>query len=512
LSARPAAVGHQGSSREPLDPLLIGAAFTLLYLTTAPDAVNLDGLGYLKLLPHNFAAGHLLFLPLFRAAIRATALDGLRAGRLLDAVLGGTGLVLVHGIAYRLADPRERRFVAAFTACGLGASYAYFSEANDLETYAASTVALLVTVRLVLSYEERPTVGRALAVGSALAIAVLSHIEHIILSLFVAARLSALPDQLQRRRRALYHAALAVGTGGALTLSAYAYAALYVRGHDLRAAARWVLTAAHGFREGGGPYRLADAVYGLSKSLVYAPYLYEADAPRLIGQFLLGLAPLLALVLLLHRQGRARTYADAAPIVAWVVPYGVLALAFFASDPERWLFVLPPLWLLAGKAAAQLERRSSVLVGVVAYLTALNLACGIWPAHRDDTVRRHATLAARSLREGDLLIFPGHSWDEYVSYFAPARVEPFPLVYYAARDGMPACMERLDRELKSATARGGRVYAIRLFDAPDDDPRGFAELKQLGFPPAEVRALVEARAERGEGNVLVPRLGRDTKD
>src|SRR5262245_44032125 len=82
--------------------LLCGALATALYLVTAPDAVNLDGLGYLKLLPHNFAAGHLLYMPLLRLATRLLGGDGLHAGRVANAVLGGSGVVLTFGIARRM--------------------------------------------------------------------------------------------------------------------------------------------------------------------------------------------------------------------------------------------------------------------------------------------------------------------------------------------------------------------------------------------------------------------------
>src|SRR5262245_39870213 len=79
----------------------LGAAATLLYLVTAPAVPNLDGLGYIKLIPHNFAAGHLLYMPALRALTWLLG-DGLRAGRLYDALLGGTGIVIFYGIARRL--------------------------------------------------------------------------------------------------------------------------------------------------------------------------------------------------------------------------------------------------------------------------------------------------------------------------------------------------------------------------------------------------------------------------
>src|SRR4051794_38469957 len=45
----------------------LGLAALRLYARSAPAVVNPDGLGYLKQMSHNYAAGHLLYLPLFRA-------------------------------------------------------------------------------------------------------------------------------------------------------------------------------------------------------------------------------------------------------------------------------------------------------------------------------------------------------------------------------------------------------------------------------------------------------------
>ena len=67
-------------------PLFLAGAATILYLLTAPATVNADGLGYLKLLPHNFAAGHLLFMPLLRGATRHGFAD--QAFGLLAHILG----------------------------------------------------------------------------------------------------------------------------------------------------------------------------------------------------------------------------------------------------------------------------------------------------------------------------------------------------------------------------------------------------------------------------------------
>jgi hypothetical protein len=349
-------------------------------------------------------------------------------------------------------------------------------------------VALLSTVRLVLAYRGRPEVWRALAVGVLLGVSVLSHLEHVLLSFFcVAALLRFAPD----RRRGVRHALVALTTGGALALVLYAWAALVVRGHDLAGALRWVGTAAHGFHYGGGVYRLADGLYGLAKAVIYSPYLYEADQQRLLGQFLLGLGPLVALGVGAW-LGRDRLPPDARLGLWWVVPYALVGVAFFGSDSERWLFVLPALWLLGGVLVATVPRRAQLAAWVLLYVGAFNLVTGVLPPHRDTWTRHRAEAAAARLADGDLVIFPGHSWDEYVSFYTAARLTPFPVAYYAARDGAQAAFARLDREVAATLLAGGHVYAVRILDESDDDPRGWKELEQLGLGRAAVRARVTA--------------------
>jgi hypothetical protein len=467
----------------------LGVLATLLYLATAPGVVNPDGLGYLKLIPHNFAAGHLLYMPLLRLATSLLHGNGLEAGRLCNALLGGSGVVLFFGIVRRMAGDAgllaaDARFAATLASAGLALSYGYWVQGADVEAYAAAMVALLTTVRLVLAHQRRPTLPRALAVGASLGGAVLFHLTHVCLTPLVLLALG-------RARR--LHAIAAVILGGAISLLAYAYAALLVRGHDLHAAIAWVSTASHGFPAGGGAYRLSDAIYGLCKSVIWSPYLYEADAQKLIGQFLLGLLPIVGLAVWLRKNPGL----DGKLALAWVAPYALLGVAFFGSDSERWLFILPVGWLYAGVLAASsgaaagrsTARRAQLGAAILAYVGLLNFATAMWPAHRDLTIQRRAERASLNLRDGDTVIFPGHSWDEYVAFYAHARVWPVPLVYYLARDGADEGWQRFEREVAATMMRGGRLYTVRIFD-DDEDPRGWSELLQLGLTREQVRARI----------------------
>ena len=483
--------------------LALGAAATILYLVTAPAIPNLDGLGYLKLLPHNFAAGHLLFMPALRALTRLVG-DGLRAGRLYDALLGGTGVVLTYSIARRMLaawDDDAARLGAAFAAAGLALSYGYWSEANDVEAYAAAMVALLATVRMALSYAQEPSLGRAAATGLLLGVAVLSHLSHVLLACFVAYYLWR---HARRGAAAIVAPALALFLGGALSIALYAYAAFVVRGHDVHGALAWIATAQHGFVTTGGAYRLADAVYGLCKAIVWSPYLYEADAQKLVGQLLLGLIPLAALFVGALRGKRTRERLDLAALAWWCAPYALLGVAFFGADPERWIFILPAGWILAAALVLELPRPTRAAAAVLLWIGAFNFMTAVWPAHRDQWPRQKAELTASQLRDGDLLIFPGHSWDEYVVFYGAPKIEPFPVAYYAARDGVTAAWARLDKEIAEARARGGRVFCVRVFDDADQDPRGFWELGTVGVSRA---TLKEALEKRGRPVTITPADG-----
>jgi hypothetical protein len=483
-----------------LRALGLGALAMLLYLATAPAVVNPDGLGYLKLIPHNFAAGHLLYLPILRTATRLFGGDGLHAGRIVNAMLGGSGVVLMYGLTRRalsqlpLGRPftdADVRFASTLAAAGLGVSYGYWVQGSDVEAYAAAIVALLSTVRLCVAYQARPSLSRAIGVGLLLGVSVLCHLTHVLMTPFVAAWLYT---HAPSRATARLHAALAVALGGAVSLGAYAYAALVVRGHDLAGALRWIGTASHGFHPTGGPYRLADAIYGLSKSMIWSPYLYESDAPRLLGQFLLGLLPLVALTALAILRRRALPPLEWKLFALLAAPYVVLGVLFFGGDTERWLFVLPVLWLLAAVVVALDHRRARLFAVILSYFVVLNLCTGLLPARADASgVRSRATEAAGLFHAGDLIVFPGHSWDEYVSFYASAELEPFPLSYYAARDGVSAGWQRLERDAEKTWARGGHIYALRFFDEHDADPRGIDELYTLGLDRAALRAELRKR-------------------
>jgi hypothetical protein len=484
---RVAADRPPSGTREPLAraDALVGGALALLawalYRRTAPAVVNLDGLGYLKLIPHNFAAGHLLFMPLVRFAAARFHGDGLAAARAVDAAAAAAAI----GLAFACARAFLGRGPSALAAAGLAVSYGVWVQGADVEVYACALAALLALFALLCAYRERPTAGVAAAAGVALGVAVLFHVTHV---LAVPLVLTWMIVHARRRRLGLMHACLTCALGGALVVAAYAWAALGVRHLDAAGALRWVRTAAHGFRYSGDPLaRIADSTYGLARALVWSPYLYESDAQRLLGQFLVGLTALGLLAGVVVVRRRALPPLPWLPLGAWAASYAAMALLYFGSDHERWLFVLPPLWLAAAAAVGTLRRAAAVGALAVALLAVANACMAIGPAMGERWDRTRAEQAASAMADGDLVIFPGHSWDEYIGFYGQRRFTLFPVSYYAGVHGPDGCLARLEREMAAARARGANLWTVRLPD-DDADPRGFVELESLGLPRAALRA------------------------
>jgi hypothetical protein len=426
--------------------------------------VNGDGLGYLKAATAGGRyPGHLAYVPLLALFAGARPVDGLVAARVVSAVAAAACVLALGGAARRLGGS------AAVAAGGLAASWGMIAAGSDVESYAPA-MAFLCAATYALA-RRRSDGGPAWSVAAALATAgaALFHVENV---LFAAPLALALP----RRERAL-----AVAIAGAVVAGAYAAAGAGPGG------------ASHGFRY---PLRAATpfiALYGLCKALVYAPYPYEASWARVIGCFSVGALGLIGLVGCARRAaaplGRAAAW-------AWIAPYSAVGIAFFASDAERWVFLLPLGWLTV--ACAPVEKRRPALA-IAGALAVANLA--LWlPRARDASWRERARAAAAVAADGDLVISPGHGWDEYIGFYEGPAVEPFPLVFHAARlGGATPLGGEVAAAVARARARGRGVLLVRLVD--DGDPLGWKELRPFGVTPATVAALLPAgrRIRLGDG-------------
>ena len=465
----------------------LGLACALACVGLWPQVVNGDGLGYLKAQAAlQLYPGHLGYVPLL-AGLRALfhlgprPVSTLLAARILSAVSAAIAVIALGRATALLVDDREadapaidppnaraRTPAAWVAAAGLGASFGTLGAGSDVETYAPALAALCLTLYFVARRRSGGGFGATLGAAIALALAGLLHLENV---LFVLPAALALP---RRDRPSL------VAIAGALGAAAYA---LPLTHHGLG----WLAGASHGFRH---PLKLATpaiALYGACKALVYAPYPYEASWLKVLGAFSLGLAALAALAGILcarDRERKTRLPLGGAATATWALSYSAVGVAFFASDAERWIFLLPLLWLTVATA----PRFRLRALAIAALLVVTNFA--LWlPRARDGSWRVLARQAARHAHAGDLVISPGHSWDEYLGFYDGPAIDSFPLAYYAAALGGAAPLKAaLAARIRGARARGAEVLLVRVDDARD--PLGWKELRPFGITPENVATLL----------------------
>jgi hypothetical protein len=430
------------------------------YLLAAPRVVNGDGLGYLKAaLAGTIYPGHVAYVPLLMAVARLVGATRPQAllwpARVLSAIAAATAALALAAVARR----RGGEPAARATALGLLASWGTLAAGSDVESYAPALASL--TLALYFADGAKPV-----ASGLWAAAAALFHVENVA---FAAPALLLLP-----RGRARF---------------VLAWALPLLAGYGALVGSRGVAGlggATHGLSYPLHPWTPLVAVYGACKALVYAPYPYEASWPRVLGCFAVGAAAAAALLATARRPlPRAATW-------AWLAPYSLVGLVFYASDAERWVFQLPLLWLAA---SARPRSATVIAIGLVAANAALWL-----PTARDERIRLRAEAAAQLVGDGDLVIGPGHGWDEYIGFFDGARVQTFPLIYWAGAVGRAQLPARLAQTVAQTRQQGHRVFLARLRD--DGDPMGWKELRQFGVGPAEARALLPAGRAVAVGDEL----------
>jgi hypothetical protein len=149
-----------------------------------------------------------------------------------------------------------------------------------------------------------------------------------------------------------------------------------------------------------------------------------------------------------------------------------------------------------------MSRARGLAAAGLVVLAAYNIATGVVPlAGRTEAAKVHA--AREVLREGDLVVGPGHGWDEALDLEGPLPkgAELVLLSFYAGRDGADQALARVREQASS----GRRIVLVRFIE--DDNPEGWKELAVLGLDRQRVREALGARTlERlGPDVYAVPR-------
>jgi hypothetical protein len=355
----------------------------------------------------------------------------------------------------------------------------------------------------------------AVAVGLTCGAAVLFHLTLVLLAVGLLALIVRWSPPERWPRRVLLAAA-----AGAVVAVIPLVLALWSEGHTTWGAAwTWLRSADHGLPYPHSWRTPLVVVWGFIRSLIYAPYPHDASLTRVVGLTAAGLVGWGVLFGLRRRVPATSgvTGAHAAPVrpfthtlrggspdglfvVLWAAPLVLFAATFFPSDTERWIFVMPAVALYLAPAAG----RGATVVLLLTVL--VNGAVYQLPAAIDRTPLRRAAAVDAHLRPNDLLVYPGHSWDELIGMRLPrptARATPrnaerLCFIYYVgAERSLQLAVARTRRAIDRAFARGGRAFVARLHD--DHDDQGFKEMGWFGLSRQGFAAIFAPYAPRATG-------------
>jgi hypothetical protein len=111
----------------------------------------------------------------------------------------------------------------------------------------------------------------------------------------------------------------------------------------------------------------------------------------------------------------------------------------------------------------------------------LDLALGL-PLARDASIRERADRLTALLAPEDLIVSPGHSWDEYLGFYSGRELDRYPIIYFCGLlGGGDAAKAELAHRVKDARARHARVYFARGDEPETAD--GWKELVRFGVTP-----------------------------
>ncbi|MCS7044940.1 MAG: hypothetical protein NZO58_01160 [Gemmataceae bacterium] len=482
----------------------LAAAVLAVLVAVRPCAPDGDGMYHAgRAIERSFRDGMVAKHPLYAAVLRALylVLDavGLRSW-VLDAfaiVSCSCGAALYLLLARGLFAPLLRDVgLARIAAIGTLASYGVMQSCCSIETYAP---ALLCDVALVTAcwYWDVATPRGGVLAGGLFVLAVGMHAANVLLAPFLIAVL-----WLRARNRPWHGAFWAVGT---VALGGLMIAVLL---------AGWppdltrLLPHADPEPALGVAGRLGRAAYGWLRTFVWLPPSWELTKFYAAG-YAVGLVVVLGLAALVAWRGcalRRRTGVLAlASLVA--IPFVGMGIAYFPSDPERWLFLVPIAWLVAGWIWADYQPPATawltpgvargMLVVVVAGVAVVNVAVKLWPEARHNRERQGAVRLAAIVQENDLIIAPSQlslTYQEFViGRFLNAEILPLDmLMLHEQPHDVKAGQDILRQRVQSALAEGRRVFVTALLGEKLQPGRGYpwAWVEPAGYTPESVLGVL----------------------
>jgi hypothetical protein len=472
------------------------------------DALGHAGRAIERSLLRGMEPKHILYAPLLRilllglenAGLRPYALD---AFTIVSNLCGGVlYLLLARGI---YAPLLRNVVVGRICALGVVLSFGVMVSCATIETYALA-LTLDVALAAVCIRTGLETTGPAAAAAVLFVLAVGVHATNVLMLPFVLAIL------LSSGRR---HGWTAPGVFcGIVLLGAVVLASALVLGVPTAdGTPNWARLIPRGdphpsLSLGG---RLGRALYGFLRTFAWLMPFKDLD--RIFAIVYVAVFVLAALLIVfvaahgfLGNLGRYRWASFL--ILLIVVPFTLVGIYYYASDSERWLFLMPPVWLVLGaiwtdyRPAPNSWLSPGALPGVLLFLVLLmgsyNALYKLWPEARSSRELKGLVDLQQRTGSGDLIVAasPLKGITEEFLLRQPLHGEVVALDHLMLdvhKTDVAGCENDMRERVQAALAQGRRVFVYGLLDEGQTEGRGYpwAWVQSMGYRPEKISSLLD---------------------
>jgi len=525
---------------------VLGIVALILYLSLLSNNFNGDGLGYARLVEDADSArlfsvsARLFFCPAGKLVLEATHLiasdiRSVRALQILNSIFGALGVAFFFLTAFHVSKSIRLSIASAL---GLTFSYSYWFWCTNATSYPGNIFFLILTLYLLITLTKTVRGNRyvflSLLIGLTHALAgffwltALLLVPAVMLAVYTASETKTVSGRI--RATFAYLISFSFFLFVPLLIAGFAtgrvlFVPLLIAGfatgrvESLSQFSSWLSAASYGIPPDLSMINFSRGIIGFSSSIVHladigpmikqiiwhVPFAAESRTQLHveITIFLLLWAVLItAIVYAIWRfkvifSGRYRL---AVILIAWALLPIIFGLVWLGSDTERWLALLPIVWLLflqiADHGRKNLARAGgrvleTALWAVVAVIVIYNLATAFVPNHNsaNNPYMQSAQQLSEQMSGKDIVLLWGHDHvftGDHLAYFFNRKSLHIGQV---GRERPDDALTILDQVVQERFAAGGRVFVSGRIFLDEDVPESHVSESEANISRIEYRAL-----------------------
>jgi hypothetical protein len=498
----------------------------VLYFLLKSNVFNGDGLGYARIVEQADSgklfsvSARVLFCPIGRAVWLVAKSIGIETRavyvlQFINSLFGALAVGVMYAAVYCITKSTRAGILAS---AGLAASQAVWFWSTNATSYPGNVFFLTLTLAFLVNSTHIRNTGSYIIIGFLVGIAFglanmfwltsLLLIPAVAVSILVGSRYTSIRDRLKALAAYIFAVILflliplliaAFGTGGIDSLSGFP---------------RWLTAASYGIPPEASLLNVSRGIIGFSSAIVHldqigpvikqlvwgVPFAMESKPLLYLESvaFCMVWAFLLMLLVVTVRNWKAITSRYGRVFItlaAWMASPAVFGLVWLGSDTERWLAVLPALWMTIALITHSASGKRPVMwisSLFVVFMLVYNMSTSAIPAA--DRANNPYFAAARQISEnmkpGDLVLIWGHdnvfTADHLVYFWGLDALH----IGQLGREQPDNAFEILTKEIMSKFASGNSVYASGRIFLNEDLPQSHVSVDEANIKREEFREFL----------------------